>query len=232
MATVLINAPELYVPARTKLLEELAKVRIPKIQKGSMRHNGLRKGKYISQRGDVIGKTKDGRTVNFGYGQIRHKGWGPFVHNRRFPALYGALCDYADALLPADFEYNTITLNHNVLAQKHKDIINVGESIIVGIGDYEGGKLRVFSNDTDYVAEDIKDRPIKFNGHTTFHETEEFSGTRYTMIFYKQKASGLPRPCRVLTPEARAVEEAFDERVRKYAEEKARKAQAQETTTS
>lgn len=223
MATVLIRDPDLYVTARSKLLEELSKVRIPKIQKGSMRHKGLREGKYISQRGDVIGKTADGRTVNFGYGAIRHKGFGPFVHNRRFPALYGALCDYADAMLPADFEYNTITLNHNVLAKKHKDVINVGESIILGIGDYEGGKLRVFSNDEDYVAHDIKDAPIKFNGHTTFHETEPFTGTRYTMIFYKQKASGLPRPCRILTAEAKAIEDIFDEKVRKYAEAKAQK---------
>jgi hypothetical protein len=232
MATVLIRDPELYTDARTKLLEELSKVLIPKIQKGSMRYKGAREGKYISQRGDIIGKTKDGRTVNFGYGQIRHRGWGPFIHNRRFPAVYAALCDYADAMLPADFEYNTITLNQNILAQKHKDIVNVGESIILGIGDYEGGHLRVYSNDTDYVAHDIKDKPIKFNGHTTFHETEPFTGCRYTMIFYKQKASGLPRPSRILTPEAKAIEDAYDERVRAHAEAKALKAQAQVTSTS
>lgn len=215
MTEVSIHDPTNYDKYRTALLDELEKVKIPRIQKGHKHSVGASAGKYISQRGDVIGLI--GRTANFGYGMIRHAGFGPFVANRRFSKVYQALCDFADVVVPPDFHFNTITLNHNVKAKKHKDIYNVGDSIIIGIGDYEGGALRVFSNDTDYSPENIKDRPIKFNGHTTFHETEDFTGTRYTMIFFKQKKDkDLPRPSRTMSEEQKAKDIAFYNKVEAY----------------
>lgn len=228
MASVTINDPDNYEKYRVALLDELAKVKIPKIVKGHDRTKGIYAGKYVSQRGDVIGMI--GRTINFGYGFIRHRGYGPFLANSKYAGVYGALCDYAQALLPPDFHYNVITLNHNVKAKKHKDVYNVGDSIIVGIGPYEGGALRVYSNDTDYVAKNIKDTPIQFNGHTTFHETEDFTGDRYTMIFYKMaKGTTLPKPSRILSPETRLLEETYFNKVRAYYDAKKKEKIAKST---
>jgi hypothetical protein len=84
-------------------------------------------------------------------------------------------------------DVTSITLNHGVKAKKHKDAFNIGDSVIVGIGEYEEGKLRVYSNETDYVAHDILDRPLMFNGAELAHETEDFTGDRYTIIIYSQR---------------------------------------------
>jgi hypothetical protein len=173
-----------YEVAKSNLLSILRRTTIPPIPAGNLARQPDGTIRYVSQRGDVIGT--EGRTLNFGIGKIRHKGYGEFVTNKEHPELYKALNDYAAKALPEDFVWNTITLNHNVKAKKHIDGLNVGDSYIVGIGDYTGGFLRIYPNETDYIAMDLKDKPLKFNGALIAHETEDFSGERYTIIFYKQ----------------------------------------------
>lgn len=181
-----------YNCATSELLTVLRKITIPPIMQGNLyrRPNGT--VKYVRQRGDVIGL--DGRTINFGYGNQRHKGYGEFVANKKHPDLWKALVKYAEATLPSDFLWHTITLNHNVKAKKHIDGLNVGDSYIVGFGEYTGGKLRTYSDEVEYTAHDIKNRPLKFNGALIAHETEDFTGERYTLIFYKQDKGASKRP--------------------------------------
>ena len=179
-----ITDNSVYESAKTELLSELDRITIPPILQGNLARKPDGTVKYVRQRGDVIGLI--GRTVNFGYGNQRHKGYGEFVANKNHPELWKALIRFADAALPSDFIWHTITLNHNVKAKKHIDGQNVGESFIVGFGDYTGGKLRTYSDEVEYVAHDIKDKPLKFNGALIAHETEDFTGERYTIIFYKQ----------------------------------------------
>lgn len=118
---------------------------------------------------------------------IRGKGYGQYVTNARYPELYKCVIEFANALLPPDFVYHTVTINYGVKAKKHVDSYNSGDSIIVGIGDYTGGNLRVYSNETEFVSYSLKDSPLMFNGAEKPHETEDFTGERYTLIFVKHK---------------------------------------------
>jgi hypothetical protein len=174
-----------YNVAKENLLQILSRTTIPPIVQGNLARRPDGRVRYVTQRGDVIGLI--GRTLNFGSGMRRFKGYGEFVTNERYPELWNALQDFSKYALPPDFEWQTLTLNKDVKAKKHIDTFNVGESYIVGFGDYTGGKLRTYINEVDYVANDIKDRPLTFNGALIPHETEDFTGERYTLIFYKQE---------------------------------------------
>jgi len=171
--------------ARTNLLTILESVTLPRISPGRIVKTGKNTGQVVRNRGDRIGT--DGRTCTFGFGRTRTKGWTEFAANRRWPEVYKACCEYGRQIVPTGTFFNCITLNQNVKAKKHTDSLNVGDSVIVGIGNYEGGKLRVYDPSTDvFTAYDIKDKPLQFNGNTHAHETEEFTGVRWSLIFYCQ----------------------------------------------
>jgi hypothetical protein len=172
-----------YEEAKIKLLEELAKITVPKISKPSTTTS--------TNRGNVIGTI--GRTVTMGFGDNR-RGFNHFKTNEKYPEVFKALVNFGNLVVPKGWEYQTITLNHNAKAKKHVDSKNVGKSVIIGIGDFTGGEIRVFKPDgtggKDYNLHDI---PLLFNGGLLPHETQEFKvgdykpgEGRYTMIFYKQ----------------------------------------------
>jgi len=76
---------------------------------------------------------------------------------------------------------------HSVMAKKHIDSKNVGNSIIVGIGTYTDGGLYVYDKTgTTRELFEIQDKPTMFNGAILPHETQEYTGERYTLIFYNQ----------------------------------------------
>ena len=83
-----------------------------------------------------------------------------------------------------EFKYSTIQYNKNHKCARHKDGKNVGESYIVGLGDYEGGRLIVYDENDNPEYIDIKNKFYKFNGSKYHHETEEFSGERYSMVYF------------------------------------------------
>ena len=174
-----IRDREKYETVRALLLDELHKVKIPKI-KGKINSPG---------RGCVIGYI--GRTTVFGYGMRTFKGYGDFVTNARYPELFKLLVEYGNLVVPKDWTYQTITVNHNVEAKKHKDSKNCGDSIIIGIGNFTGGDIKVWNTD-DVTAYDynLHDVPLMFNGATHYHQTMPFEGERYTFIFYRQTKDG------------------------------------------
>lgn len=162
-----IRNTDAYNQAKDRLLSVLKTTLVPKI-----RHCG---------RKEVIGGI--GRTMPFGYGNRKFQGYGEFVNNHKHRDLFIALTEFGNEIVPEGWTYQMITLNHNVLAEKHVDKYNVGKSVIVGIGDYTGGALKVFGQtEADY---DIKDNPLFFNGAKLAHQTLPFEGTRYTIIFFK-----------------------------------------------
>ena len=184
-----------YDEARKNLLEALSKISVPRIPKGRKETGRMN---APTNRGDVLGT--DGRTLTMGFGDNRH-GWNFFSMNNKYPDVYKALVEFGNQVVPKGWEYQTITLNHNAKAKKHIDKKNVGKSVIVGIGNYSGGELRVFSADSKTHKDlDIHDKPAMFNGGVLPHETQSFSGEgthgeykrglgRYTMIFFKQQRS-------------------------------------------
>ena len=174
-----------YEAAKAKLLTELKKIRIPKLGNPT----NPRRRKAHGTRADNIGSI--GRTATLGFGNTRFRGINEFSFNAKWPEALRALIEFGNIIAPKDWEYTAITLNHGVQARKHKDTRNVGRSIIVGIGDYEGGALRVWDpNDENPQDLDLKDKPTLFNGALLPHETQPFTGDRYTIIYYKQQWKG------------------------------------------
>lgn len=174
-----------YTAARDRLLVELKKIRIPKLGNPT----NPRRRKAHGTRADNIGSI--GRTATLGFGNTRFRGIAEFSFNAKWPGVLKALIEFGNEIAPEGWEYTTITLNHGVQARKHLDSRNVGKSIIVGFGDYEGGALRVWDpNDENPQDLDLKDKPTLFNGALLPHETQPFTGDRYTVIYYQQKHKG------------------------------------------
>lgn len=160
--------------ARSHLLKELQTFKFPAKTPGRLKSVG-----------------PIGETVVFGYGMVLYKGYKAFKANREWPEVYKALVRYGNTVVPKGWSYDAITLNHNMKAKKHKDKKNNGKSVIVGIGDYTGGDVRVWDaedrNPKDY---DVKNKPTIFNGNLLFHETQPFQGDRWTIIYFKSKKRG------------------------------------------
>jgi len=184
---------EEYAAARDTLLTELRKVRIPTLGRPTKADR-----KTHRTRADNIGSI--GRTATLGFGLTRRNGIAEFAHNRKWPDVLKAAIHFGNCIAPEGWDYTTITVNHGVQAKKHQDPRNVGRSIIVGIGDYTGGALRVWDpNDENPQDMDLKDRPTLMNGALLPHETQPFTGERYTLIYYRHKhkgaCEGMPPMC-------------------------------------
>ena len=85
------------------------------------------------------------------------------------------------------FVYTQIQINRSFPCPPHFDSKNQGESIIIGFGDYGGGDLvinKMIDNNSYDELYDIRDRPIRFNGSKYKHYTNEFSGERYSLVFF------------------------------------------------
>jgi len=103
-----------------------------------------------------------------------------------------------------DFPFTTIQVNKNYAARPHVDKNNLGQSLIIGLGDYKGGELWIHEDDGNVeltLKEDIalphytegallKGRNMdirntweSFDGNQ-LHFTQPFTGNRYTLIYF------------------------------------------------
>jgi hypothetical protein len=96
---------------------------------------------------------------------------------KKYPEQYEKIVEYGKLI--CDHDFNSICLNHNVKCLKHKDGKNIGNSTIVGIGDYTDGGLWV-----EDELHDIFEKPLCFNGAEKEHWTQDFDGDRYTLVFF------------------------------------------------
>lgn len=101
----------------------------------------------------------------------------------KFPELRKAIWELGSRIVP--FDFTTVQVNHNYQTKPHVDKNNVGDSVIFGLGDYEGGALQV--EDKTY---DIKYKPLMFNGAEKRHGTDPYTGTRYSLVFFRTKEMG------------------------------------------
>jgi len=85
-----------------------------------------------------------------------------------------------------DFKYTSIQFSKCMRTPIHRDRNNVGESVIVGLGNYKGGTLDVYDGDI-MSSINVHHKPYKFNGSTTYHKTGDFEGMRYTITFFNIK---------------------------------------------
>ena len=118
-----------------------------------------------------------GRTQTFGLIRKRRTPHGPSAISRDRPFLYNLLLEFGRKHINHPFA--SITLNMNYRCEPHKDRGNEGESTVVGFGNYTGGELCVGEN-----LFDVRHTPITMDFSSTTHWVGEFSGERYSMVFY------------------------------------------------
>jgi hypothetical protein len=101
--------------------------------------------------------------------------------NVKHPELLIALRELIKLIDPK-FEYQSIQVNQNIVCKPHRDCKNTGHSYIVGFGDYQNGDTVVQFQET--VSVNIYHQPINFNGSKHLHWSTDFSGTRFSVIYF------------------------------------------------
>lgn len=125
-----------------------------------------------------------GITHCFGKYRVRKRlGLFESVNNTKYPELYACLVEFGNKyVIPTLGNYTSIQVNKNYKTKIHIDKNNYGDSFIIGLGNYTGGHLVINS-----YKQDIKYYPIIFNGALWRHGTNDFEGTRYSLVYFNQK---------------------------------------------
>ena len=110
-----------------------------------------------------------------------------YIHRKEclFLEFIATKCQSSTHIFKGDDDIIMNPRNLMHLVDTHKDKNNIGESYIIGLGDYEGGRIKVWHNENEepeYV--DIKNKFYKFNGAKLYHETEDFTGTRLSLVYF------------------------------------------------
>jgi hypothetical protein len=105
----------------------------------------------------------------------------------QYPSLAVDLKNFANKYFK-DFKYTQVQLNKNFQSPPHYDSKNIGESIIIGLGDYEGGALCI-EKDGNIEKHNIHNKILKFNGSKYKHWVEDYKGTRYSVVFFNNNKS-------------------------------------------
>jgi len=106
--------------------------------------------------------------------------------SKKHPDIHLKVWELGKKIVP--FEFNAVHLNKNVVCPPHYDSRNVGQSVIISFGDYEGCKLVI--NDVEYNAHHS---PLMFDGSLMEHyNTPLVSGTKYSLVFYQNKKKDEP----------------------------------------
>jgi hypothetical protein len=120
-----------------------------------------------------------GRSQVFGYGDRRQRGYGDFLNNKRHPELWKALALFGEMVVPKSIPWTAIQVNHNYQTKEHIDGNNIGKSLSVSFGDFEGGELVIAD-----VPYQTKYHPVIFNGALARHRNEPIQGNRYSLVYF------------------------------------------------
>ena len=125
---------------------------------------------------------------NGGYSEYKKKpsefpGWYETKLKTQYPEL-NEYFKFFSVLYMGDFKFNQVVINKNFKIGRHKDKKNVGESYIIGLGDYTGGELVIEDNEKEKKIIDIKNNPYTFNGSEKYHYVLPFEGERFSLVFY------------------------------------------------
>lgn len=120
----------------------------------------------------------DGRSQCFG--MVRKRSQAPDLSRQSWldAELHHLLMKFAALNVPIPF--TSIQVNDSLKCASHKDKHNEGDSYIVGFGPYTGGELVL----KDHGEFNIRHRPLLFNGSEIEHETKDFTGRRWTIVFH------------------------------------------------
>ena len=140
------------------------------------RRNVLQKGDTF-YRGGTLGLVRHWYTRNFSFSMN--------LKRKKYDELFEKAVKLCNSTLP-DFRFTTIQINESYKMAKHVDSNNGGVSAIIGVGDYTGGELLIYYDGPDKppTPVDIKNKFFEFDGSKYYHEVAEFTGTRFTLVYY------------------------------------------------
>lgn len=121
-----------------------------------------------------------GKSQCFGVVKQRNHRYAGSRMNLLRPELYLEILRIAAAILPPDFTWTGCQLNQNYRTEPHKDNGNMGESCILGFGEYEGGELVI-----EETPVNIRNRMVFFDGSLYVHSTKDWTGDRYSLVFHR-----------------------------------------------
>ena len=153
-----------------ELYEMLKTITIPKLKKNKVNQ--------------VRSALPDGsRSISFGYVLKRiGRKYELSSITLKYPEIYMTLKALINNIDP-DFEYTSIQVNHNVICNAHRDKNNIGNSVILSLGEYTGCKFII-----DDVEYDTYHNPISFDGSKSIHRnTDDLIGNKYSIIYYTTK---------------------------------------------
>ena len=110
------------------------------------------------------------------------------IGRTQYPELQNIFEEF-QSLYFSDFNFKCVQINKNLQCSEHKDGLNVGISIMVGLGDYRGGLLGIRDENGKVKNNETWHKLIKFNGSKFSHYTTPFTGERYTLVFFNPEWS-------------------------------------------
>lgn len=144
-------------------------------------------------------RNKSGSGISQCFGLVNKRSMPPDYSRQSWirPYLHKLLWEFGNQYV--DISWNSVTVNMNYKAEKHRDRNNLGESFLVAFGDYQKGKLLIHEGDLS-GAHDIQYKPIKADFSKILHSVEEFEGERFSLVYYTFARKGivpLVPPCSV-----------------------------------
>ena len=100
--------------------------------------------------------------------------------------LHHLLNQFGEKYVKPHINWSSVQVNVNFSCLAHKDIGNIGDSYIIGLGNYTNGELVI--EDAPY---NINYRGLLFNGAEKTHYTKDWSGHRITLVYHTLE--GKPR---------------------------------------
>lgn len=131
-----------------------------------------------------IGVTKQKNARQACFGIVNYKGkFTTSKYLQKYPEIMGLFKEFVDSHY-AGFDFNSVYVNKNVVCKWHIDSKNVGESLLVGVGNYTGGQSALRINNKERKFH-IKSQSLLFNGSEIEHRSLPFKGIRYSLVFFK-----------------------------------------------
>lgn len=90
-----------------------------------------------------------------------------------------------------DIPWTSVTVNQNYRCLPHRDKGNQGISYLIAFGEFSGGELQVLEGDLS-GNHNINCNPIKTDFSKVLHSVKEFTGDRYSLVFYTLKSTRMP----------------------------------------
>lgn len=126
-------------------------------------------------------RTKVGKGVSQCFGIVGKRCTAPGLSRQSWlhPKLHKLLEEFGEKHVKQHTLYSSIQVNCNYPCNPHRDANNLGNSYIIGFGNYAGGELCV-----EEVDKNINYRGLLFDGSQNTHSTKPWIGNRYSLVYH------------------------------------------------